>query len=141
MLRAADDGQTVERTAQFRNRQHGNDWSPLPICPDCGSIAEERSTYDPSLAAIPAAERTLVWLSPDGQRVAVPGNRDAIMPSRYVVAGYRPLEAHSMRDIDRIEQIRAAQTGNDVFSELNFDAERRSWHAERDYDPDSMTEI
>lgn len=159
-LQVADDGTTVESGAQFKPFSSGiavketfpagatlvtgallPGWTGLPICPTCDSIAEERETYDSSLATVPSTERFTAWLSPDGQRVAVPGRRDALMPSRYVAAGYRPIEAHSMRDLDRIEQVRAAQTGNEVFSEMNFSESTRVWHDERDYDPDSMTEL
>lgn len=141
-LRVTDDGNVIERSAEFSIRGNrvalGISWTALPFCPNCGAIAEESTTYDPSLSSIPAAERMQVWLSPDGQRVAVPGKRDAIMPSRYLVAGYRTLEAHSLRDIDRIEQIRAAQTGNEVASEMNFSEETRRWNAERPYDEDGL---
>lgn len=150
-LQTADDGQTIEHSADFRPVQrssastrysaHIDRRSRLPLCPECGSIAEESTTYDPSLATVPAAERMQVWLSPDGRRVSIPGKRDAIMPSRYVASGYRLIEAHSMRDLDRIEAIRAEQTGNEVFSEMQFDRERRQLHEESEVDPDDMTSV
>lgn len=135
-LETSDDGGLIERSASFGT---GREWSGLPICPICNALAEERATYDPSMAAIPEAERFQAWLSPDGKRVAVPGKRNAQMPERYLVAGYRTIEAQSMRDFDRIEHIRAEQTGNDVVSEMNYSAEERKWHDDAPYDPDSMT--
>lgn len=140
-LRTTDDGKDIERSAEFWFAAAPLLWQSLPICPMCGAIAEEAATYDPSTAAIPESERMEVWISPDGKTVAVPGVKGKVMPDRYAVRGYRKLEAHSMRDIDRIESIRAAQTGNEVFSELNFDAERRKWHEDAPYDADSMTSI
>lgn len=147
-MSTSDNGDAIERSAEFMvttadkaSRWYG--WLTIPMCPvlGCDSIAEESATYDPALATVPAAERMQVWLSPDGRRVSVPGKRDAVMPSRYLAAGYRTIEAHSMRDIDRIEAIRAEQTGNEVFSELNFDESRRRWHQEADYDPEDMSSL
>lgn len=132
-------GEAAERTAEFMPFGGARSWQRIPICPACHAIAEERSTYDPRLAAVPAGERVKVWLSPDGRRVAVPGSRDAAMRDRYVVAGYREVEAHSMRDIDRIERIRAEQTGNQVVSEMQLSPEQRKWNEDVAYVPDSMT--
>lgn len=139
-LQLSDDGTTIEQTAEFMVVSD-TAWLDLPLCLECGDIAEESSTYDPRAAAIPASERMQVWLSPDGQRVAIPGRRDALMPDRYAAAGYRPLEAHSIRDIDRIEQVRSRQTGNSVMSEMQLDEPRRRWNSEKPYDPDSMSEL
>lgn len=137
----ADDGQSVELSAQFQ--PFGTDhWSALPVCPFiCGHLAEERETYDPSLAAVAESERIEAWLSPDGQRVAIPGKRGARMPERYVTSGYRRVEASSMRDVDRLQAVRARQTDNEVVNEMNWSAETRRWHDEAPYDPDSMTSI
>jgi hypothetical protein len=137
-LQTSDDGSSIERSAEFRAGR--SPWSPLPICPSCSSLAEEDSTYDPLSASVPESERFLAWLSPDGQRVAVPGKRGAMMPERYRASGYRAIEASSIRDFDRIERIREAQTGNETSSEMNFSAETRRWRMDKPYDPDSMTE-
>lgn len=137
-LQVADDGNAIERSAQFMPLG-ADGWSALPLCISCDGIAEERETYDPSLAAVPEKERFEAWLSPDGQRLAVPGKRGAVMPDRYVAAGYRRVEAHSMRDQDRLDAIRARQTGNEVYSEMNFSHESRRWHEEAPYDSEDMT--
>lgn len=136
-----DDGSLVDLTTQYQ--PFGTDhWSALPLCPapGCGALAEERDSYDPTRAAIPESERVQVWLSADGQRVAVPGRRGAPMPDRYRAAGYQMIEASSMRDIDRIAAIRARQTDNEVTSEMEYAPETRRWHDEKPYDPESMTE-
>ena len=141
-LQISDSGSAIERSAEFRPvLQSLSPWSVLPICPFCSSIAEELETYDPNASTIPSGQRMQVWLSPDGSAVAIPGARDRVMPDRYAVRGYRTVELHSMRDIDRIESIRARQTGNEITHEMQFSPERRKWHEEADYDPDSMTSI
>lgn len=139
-IQISDDGALIERTAEFRPIGD-TAWLNLPLCLECGELAEESSTYDPRAASIPESERMEVWLSPDGQRVAVPGKRDAQMPDRYAVSGYRRIDAHSIRDIDRIESIRARQTGNEITSEMQMSAETRRWNEQAPYDPDSMTSI
>lgn len=113
-------------------------WSATALCPECSALAYELRFYDPSLATIPENERAAFWLSPDGQRLAVPGRSDAPMPERYVAAGYVRVEAQSMRDLEKFGEIRAAQTGNTVYSEMNYSAEEREWrqHAELDTDSD-----
>lgn len=142
-LQVTDAGQVSERLAEFRPLGTPSAvWSRLPICPSCSAIAEESATYDPATATVPSSERFVAWLSPDGQRLAVPGRSDATMPDRYRVSGYRPVEAHSVRDFDRLSDIRAAQTGNEIIPEVVcFDEESRRWHDEADYDPDDMTSM
>ena len=112
-------------------------WSATPVCPECSALAFELRFYDPSLAQIPASERTTFWLSADGQRLAVPGRNDALMPERYVAAGYRKVEAASLRDLERFSEIRAAQTGNTVYSEMNYSAAEREWHDSAELETDS----
>jgi hypothetical protein len=114
-------------------------WLPLPLCPAhaCGFTGEQRELYNPAMATIPAGERFTAWLAPDGSKLAVPGRNDAVMPARYVRAGYIKVEGHSMLDLDRFDAIRARQTGNDVSHEMNYDAHERQHRRESDPDFDS----
>lgn len=100
-------------------------YAPIPICPQCGHSADRLEFYDPQLAAVPESDRFVAWLSPDGKQLSVPGNNSAAMPERYKLAGYIRVEAHSIRDIDRLDSIRARQTGNTVANEINYDPESR----------------
>lgn len=141
-----DDGTEVERSAEFlviRNSaapfQANTAWIGLPVCLECGAIAEEASTYNPDTAQVPESERTVAFLSADGTQIAIPGKRDAPMAERYAVAGYRRIEAHSMRDIDRMQAIRERQTGNTVDNEMNYEPESRKWHDEAPYDSEDMS--
>lgn len=140
-IATSDDGSTAapKHSAEYMNASTGGvGWQPSPICPACGAPAEESGgLLNRSFVSAPAAERLQVWLSPDGQRVAIPGRRDATMPERYKAAGYRTVEAASTRDLARIEEIRGQQVGGVAENEMNFDPETRAWHDDdMSYDED-----
>lgn len=133
-----------ELSAEFR-AQSTERWLPIAKCPvpDCPQTADE--LIDPAgpheMVDIPAGERFYAWLSPDGQRLSVPGYPGAKMPERYVRAGYIPVEAHSLRDLDRFDQIRARQTGNDVYNEMNHTPASRRVREAADYTDDMTSDV
>jgi hypothetical protein len=112
-------------------------WLALPVCIEHQSVGEPVETYNPSLQTVPERERFVAWLSPDGERLAVPGVSDAAMPARYRQAGYQRVEGYSVRDLDKFDQIRARQTGNIVHNEMNYDAATRRHRTEAEPDMDS----
>jgi hypothetical protein len=119
---------------------HSSRWWPIPLC-QCGSLCTELELYNPGLVSVPQSERAMFWLSPDGQRLAVPGNNAASMPERYRRAGYLQVTAASFSDLDRFDSIRAAQTGNDVANEMNYDSATRTYRRETtpDFDDEGIT--
>lgn len=108
---------------------------PIPKCPapGCTLIGEESAQAARSMAQVPAEERFQAWLSPDGSKVAVPMYRGREMPMRYKNAGYITVEAANIRDLDRLDRIRSAQTGNDAYNEMNYSPAQRREHEEADY--------
>jgi hypothetical protein len=125
-----------------------NRWLPIPKCPapNCllagTEITNQSSLSAREFAQVPEHERMQVWLSPDGERVPVPGYRGAKMPERYRRAGYITFEAASLRDLDRIERIRAAQTGNAVYSEVgSFDGASRHAREQANYTDDMTVDV
>lgn len=125
---------------EFYRALNSDHWLPVPKCPapDCllagDELSDALSTRE--FIQVPESERLYVWLSPDGQRVPVPGYRGAKMPERYRRAGYTPFEASNLRDLDRIDRIRAAQTGNTVYNEMNFSAGTRAARQRAEYSDD-----
>lgn len=111
---------------------------PIPLCPLCDFLCDDAAEFT-GFVAVPESERFSAWLSPDGERLSVPGNRDASMPKRYVSAGYMRVEARGTRDLDRLDAIRARQTGNDAYNEMNYNPTERQWREDAPYDPDDMT--
>lgn len=113
-------------------------WQPLPICPtpSCGFLAEQLEFYSPITSAIPESERFVAFISPDGTRICPPGRNDAPMPPRYVRAGYTRFVASSIHDLDRVEQLRSAMTGNDVMSEMHYSEAERARRRESEPDHD-----
>lgn len=133
----------VPKSAEFKSlesRIGRTDWFPIPVC-HCGSICDELEFYNPGLLSVPASERAMFWLSPDGQRLAVPGKNTASMPERYRRAGYVEVHAASFQDLDRFDSIRARQTGNDVANEMNYDKSTREFRREvtPDFDDENIT--
>ncbi len=129
-----------DEVEQVYQRGEGN-WLPVPKCPvdDCPLIGEP--IPDPastrSFAQVPESERFQAWLSPDGERVAVPGYRGAKMPERYRRAGYMTVEASNLTQLQRLEQVRAAQTGNSAYHEMSsFDSASRAARAQAEYSDD-----
>lgn len=111
-------------------------WLPVPKCPYFGCTFVGDPLTDPTLstsrefAQIPEAERFYAWLSPDGARIAPPGYRGAPMPDRYKRAGYMVVEASNLAQMDRLEAVRSAQTGNMVYHEMgHFDEPTRDARA------------
>lgn len=121
-------------------------WLPIPKCPapDCLGIGDEqsdvRASYSPA-AQVPESQRFYAWLAPDGSSISVPGYHGAKMPARYVHAGYIPVEAHNLRDLDRFERIRERQTGNHVYNEMNFDPATRKERQEAEYSDDPTVDV
>jgi len=107
-----------------------DDWLPIPKCPieGCPLIGDPLTdpTTSRSFTQVPESERFYAWLSPDGERVSVPGYRGAKMPDRYRRAGYMVVEASNLAQLDRLEQVRSRQTGNTAYHEANFDAPTRA---------------
>ena len=89
---------------------------------------------------VPEGERFAAWLALDGSYLSVPGDRNAKMPARYEGKAIR-VEGYGLRDLDRFDAIRSAQTGNEVWNELNYNAPERDWHEQGPYDPDDMTKV
>jgi hypothetical protein len=141
-LSTKDDGTKLERTAVFLLASADGrpaSWQPLPLCPTCEALSEEESTYNPGMATVPESERFVAFLSPDGKRLAVPGDASKPMREQLHAWGYRKVTAHSMRDMDRLATIREGQTGNTVDPEMNYEPETRQWREDAPYDPDDMT--
>lgn len=117
-------------------------WLPVPKCPQssCTLLGDPVSDPTSSVAVfvqIPETERFYAWLSPDGERVSVPGYRGAEMPERYRRAGYMVVEASNLAQLDRLEQVRAQQTGNSAYHEMaSFDAPTRAARARAEYSDD-----
>lgn len=111
---------------------------PVPKCPaqDCNFIGETDAAAARAFMVVPAEERFEAWLSPDGEKLAVPPIKGRDMPERYRRAGYIKVEAMNMRDQDRFDRIRARQTGNDVWSEMNYSPASRNEHEQLDYNED-----
>lgn len=121
-------------------------WLPVPKCPiaDCALAGDELADVANArtFAQVPESERLYCWLSTDGERVPIPGYRGAKMPERYKRAGYIAFEASSLRDLDRIERIRARQTGNEVYSEVgNFSAASRKARQRAEYTDDLTVDV
>lgn len=115
---------------------------PIPKCPraNCTLIGEEEGNSGRSYMQVPSEERFEAWLSPDGQWLSVPTEKGREMPQRYKNAGYIKVEATNIRDLDRFDSIRARQTGNEVWNEMNYSPGARREHEELDYtdDPTSI---
>lgn len=123
-----------------------HNWLPVPKCPyeGCQLIGDQldNPASARSFAQIPESERFYAWLSPDGQRVSVPGYRGAAMPERYRRAGYMVVEAANLAQLDRLEQVRSAQTGNSAYHEMaSFDAPTRAARAEAEYSDDMTSDV
>lgn len=118
-------------------------WLPVPKCPQEGCPLIGDPLTDPTtstfreFAQIPEAERFYAWLSPDGTRVAPPGYRGAPMPERYKRAGYMVVEASNLAQLDRLEAVRSAQTGNMAYNEMgHFDEPTRQARERAEYSDD-----
>lgn len=120
-------------------------WLPVPKCPyeGCQLIGDLLTdpTASRSAAQVPESERFYAWLSPDGERVAVPGYRGAKMPERYRRAGYMVVEAANLPQLQRLEQVRARQTGNSTYHEMSsFDAATRAARERAEYSDDMTSD-
>jgi hypothetical protein len=121
----------------------GPQWLPIPKCPTAGCplVGEERSTVLRSgFAQVPESERFECWVGPAGE-VSVPGAKGKPMPERYRRAGYTLVEAHSVRDIDKLDRMRARQTGNDAYHEMNYGPAARREREQADYNDDMRSEV
>jgi hypothetical protein len=141
LVRRREHSATGELVSQFQpiNRAGGG-WFAMPVCHEHHVSGIEEQFYDPAMQVVPEKERFVAWLSPDGERLAVPGAADARMPDRYRLAGYQRVEGFSMMDLDRFDKIRARQTGNIVHNEMNYGSiERRHRELdEPDFDSDDI---
>lgn len=118
-------------------------WSPAPVCDKCDSFLDEERFLSTSVQ-VRESDRAVFFVSSDGQRVAVPGVRDGRgfeeSKARRLSQGYTVVEPKTMRDIDRLDRIRAAQTGNDAYNEMNYNAGTREVRQSSDeYDDTDMT--
>lgn len=120
----------------------GDHLLPVPKCPveNCLLIGDELGEGARSYAQVPESERFEAWLSPDGQLLSVPGEKGKPMPERYRRAGYQRVQASNIRDLDRFDRIRARQTGNDAYNEMNYNPAQRREREEAEYSDDMTSE-
>jgi hypothetical protein len=120
-------------------------WSPFVICPsaDCNSFMDEER-YASTSAQVRESDRYVAFISADGKRIAPPGLKDGPgfeqCRARRLALGYRMVEAKNFRDLDKFDAIRAEQTGNHVYHEMNFDPATRQFREDDEsYDDTDMS--
>ena len=104
-------------------------------CPSCDVICER--VFLPKgqhRFIVPGAkDKLVVFMSPDGSKVRIPPFIDRPMSKAYKDRGYKRVEVDSIRGVEEVERLRAAEAGREQWSDtLHLDEHSRSVKREAD---------
>lgn len=100
-------------------------------CPSCGDVIEAKPFRLKPVrnAVVPEKDRMVVYMHPKEERVYVPGVSPIVsgrpMPDHLARAGYNEFHVDTIQDMDKVDRVRAHQTGHETFNEMNFDPVNR----------------